>query len=330
VEFIQNGVSFITGTGPNSLAGGAIAAFETLESQVGTTVTNLKTDVTSAFNTLKTTLVGGGDSAGIVGEIQAGVFGVFNTLKTTLVGGEDSAGLVGRIVDGVRDAFGNLSEYLNSLFDLSGLTRTFENAITPIENTISLLIERVNQLLGLIDDIQVPDVNIPDFGSSGGGDSGIARNITGISELTNTAVRALIEDLEDKADNGELSNAEENDLTGLVGELRDRIEEGEAVDRDTLDGVNLGEILGTDRPTSPRSISRERPSPLNTGGLIESSGLATVHAGERVVPEAQITDRGRIESSGVQIQNLTVNADSRSGGRAAGRALKRELKRFDI
>jgi hypothetical protein len=37
-----------------------------------------------------------------------------------------------------------------------------------------------------------------------------------------------------------------------------------------------------------------------------------------------------MSGGGIQIQNLTVNADSRSGGRAAGRALKRELKRFDI
>jgi hypothetical protein len=30
------------------------------------------------------------------------------------------------------------------------------------------------------------------------------------------------------------------------------------------------------------------------------------------------------------IENITVQADSRAGGRAAGEALKRELKRFDI
>jgi hypothetical protein len=37
-----------------------------------------------------------------------------------------------------------------------------------------------------------------------------------------------------------------------------------------------------------------------------------------------------MSGGGIQIQNLTITADSRSGGRAAGRALKRELKRFDI
>jgi hypothetical protein len=65
--------------------------------------------------------------------------------------------------------------------------------------------------------------------------------------------------------------------------------------------------------------------------LIQETGAAVLHPGERVVPAAQVTDRGRVESSGgMTIKNLTVQADSRAGGRAAGEALKRELKRFDI
>jgi hypothetical protein len=67
--------------------------------------------------------------------------------------------------------------------------------------------------------------------------------------------------------------------------------------------------------------------------------MALLHEGERIIPDAQTDERGRLDpsdirgmsgGSGVQIENLTINADSRSGGRAAGRALKRELKRFDI
>jgi hypothetical protein len=97
------------------------------------------------------------------------------------------------------------------------------------------------------------------------------------------------------------------------------------------DGDSGGNDVGSSVPSD--SISRTRPSPLGaaTGGLIESTGIATVHSGERVVPEAQITDRGRVEASGgMTIENLTVDANSRSEGRAAGKALKRELKRFDI
>jgi len=36
---------------------------------------------------------------------------------------------------------------------------------------------------------------------------------------------------------------------------------------------------------------------LDSGGLIDSSGLAMVHAGERVVPEAQVSERGGVEAS---------------------------------
>jgi hypothetical protein len=98
-------------------------------------------------------------------------------------------------------------------------------------------------------------------------------------------------------------------------------------------GIVGGDSSGVDPSVPSDSISRTRPSPLGaaTGGLIESTGVATVHSGERVVPEAQITDRGQVEASGgMTIENLTVDANSRSEGRAAGKALKRELKRFDI
>jgi len=63
--------------------------------------------------------------------------------------------------------------------------------------------------------------------------------------------------------------------------------------------------------------------------LIASGGVARLHEGERVVPAAQVEDRGPAPS-GISIQNLTVNASSRAEGRQAANALKDELKRFDI
>jgi hypothetical protein len=70
---------------------------------------------------------------------------------------------------------------------------------------------------------------------------------------------------------------------------------------------------------------------VSTGGLIEETGAAIVHEGERVVPEAQVSDRGPAPvTGGFTIENLTVHASGRAEGREAGRALKQELKRFDI
>jgi hypothetical protein len=63
--------------------------------------------------------------------------------------------------------------------------------------------------------------------------------------------------------------------------------------------------------------------------LITSGGAAVLHPGERVVPAAQVEDRGPAPS-GVSIQNLTINASSRAEGRQAAKGLKDELKRFDI
>jgi hypothetical protein len=116
--------------------------------------------------------------------------------------------------------------------------------------------------------------------------------------------------------------------------LRERIQDGRAIGEGVARDIDLSEIKGVDNPAPDfSSVSEVRDAAAQTGGFVASTGRAIIHEGERVVPEAQITDRGRVEvsrGSNMTIENLTVNADSRSGGRAAGKALKRELKRFDI
>lgn len=84
------------------------------------------------------------------------------------------------------------------------------------------------------------------------------------------------------------------------------------------------------RGTGIGGVGDPRPGVgIATGGLIASGGVARLHEGERVVPAAQVEDRGPAPS-GISIQNLTVNASSRAEGRQAANALKDELKRFDI
>jgi hypothetical protein len=182
------------------------------------------------------------------------------------------------------------------------LTSAFDNAIDPIENTISGLIEEVNELLSLIDDIQVPDVDIPSGG--GGGDSGSGSSGDSGSGSSGDSGSGSSGGLDSGFTDGRPGPSDEIGTPGYGG--------------DGDDDVSVG---------------------LNRGGVIGATGLAMVHRGERIIPDAQVDERGRLDPSdvrgmsgggGVQIENLTVNADSRSGGRAAGRALKRELKRFDI
>jgi len=54
---------------------------------------------------------------------------------------------------------------------------------------------------------------------------------------------------------------------------------------------------------------------LASGGLVEESGLVQVHAGERVVQAAQVTDRGKVEAGG---QELSPQALASALSRALG------------
>jgi Flp pilus assembly pilin Flp len=317
--------------GDNGVVGtiksGVKGAFDTLKTKVVGFATDIKNDVDTAFNTLKNNV------NTIATDIKDTFLLPFRTIKTTLLGesgNEDNSGLIGRTVGGVRDAFANLSNYLTSKFDLSGLTSAFDNAINPVKNTIDSLIERVNELLGLIDDIQVPDVDVTSEGGGNENDGSVLNRDP--NEIPTSELETKEEQLGSKTGLSEVQQAE---LEAIKAELETRdtdadpetdSEERSGEEEDSNnDGVN-DSVPGD-------SVTRERGSAgAATGGFVASTGRAIIHEGERVVPEAQITDRGQVETSsgGITIENLTVNADSRSGGRTAGRALKRELKRFDI
>lgn len=71
---------------------------------------------------------------------------------------------------------------------------------------------------------------------------------------------------------------------------------------------------------------------LATGGLIESAGAAILHAGERVVPSAQVTDRGAVDASEGETRIIIerIEASGRQEGRDAAKALRDELDALDI
>lgn len=62
--------------------------------------------------------------------------------------------------------------------------------------------------------------------------------------------------------------------------------------------------------------------PLQSGGFIEQGGLAMLHAGEQVVPAAEV-DRNR---GGTTIRIENIHASGREEGREAGRAFADELR----
>ena len=93
--------------------------------------------------------------------------------------------------------------------------------------------------------------------------------------------------------------------------------------------INIPDVLGG----GSRSIgggSIDIPQ-LDTGGRITGDGLAMVHAGEMVVPAAQVRDRGEqpISGGGTTVENVTIMVQSSGNpqrdGQNIARAFEREL-----
>jgi len=87
------------------------------------------------------------------------------------------------------------------------------------------------------------------------------------------------------------------------------------------------EVPDVDIGTEEQSFSRTLPSfdvpQLNTGGMIEGAGMAMLHAGEEVVPAAEV-DRDRSGGASVQA-DITVYAED---GTDAGKRIAKEMDRL--
>ena len=94
--------------------------------------------------------------------------------------------------------------------------------------------------------------------------------------------------------------------------------------------INIPDILGGgSRRIGGGSLSLPQ---LDTGGRIASDGLAMLHAGERIMPAAQVRERGRQPTGNggttVEEVNIVVTAmgdDARGTGRNIAREFEREL-----
>ena len=86
-----------------------------------------------------------------------------------------------------------------------------------------------------------------------------------------------------------------------------------------LDGQSVG--VGPFGPFGGQSFNIPQ---LATGGLIEDDGLAMLHAGERVVPAAQVRDRGPAPTGDIHIEApITIEGDA---DRDTARQMRRELE----
>ena len=97
----------------------------------------------------------------------------------------------------------------------------------------------------------------------------------------------------------------------------------------TIEGVKIGGGSLNVPSTSVGGQSIDLPQ-LDTGGFIEEAGLAMLHAGEEVVPAAEVPRERDGGGGGTTVVIERIEASGREEGRAAGRALRNELDALDI
>jgi TP901 family phage tail tape measure protein len=205
--------------------------------------------------------------------------------------------------DPIADAIGRVVEEITSAFD-------------PVVSSIK---EKLSYLIGtgegtLIGDISDALSNVTETAKSA------------FDYLTGTGDGTLIGDLTDAF--GSIGSA----MTDPIKETWNEAIGGFGID---IDGFELSppDWVPTNASFEWGGFSATIPK-MDTGGLIEETGLFVGHAGERVVPEAQVSDRGpapiETSDSGMTVHIERIEASGRREGREAGEALKRELKRFDI
>ena len=128
-------------------------------------------------------------------------------------------------------------------------------------------------------------------------------------------------------------------VSRLVGAFRDMASRAAQAFRDEFNriipsrisipsvSINIPDILGGGRRTVGGGSLR-LPQ-LDTGGRIASDGLAMLHAGERVVPAAQVRERGPQPVGGdtVTVDTVNIMVQGSGDGRIDGRNIAREFER---
>jgi len=307
---IQDIGTFLTSTAPGIIQSGARGLFDSLVAAakelkrdlIGNSILkDIFRDFATFLKTTATTLVGNAIDT-VVGVIKApfeneGSDGIIDTLKDIFRDfasflKDTATTLVGNAIDTVVSAIEAPFQSINfgGVIDtLNDIIDTAEDALDPVTNVP-----------------EVPDVEFPDE-----------------EEEQQDTVRPNPSEGDTDNDGGRTTNP--SDPAGPTDPTPSPGDDNPAAGG----GGGLDSGFSDDRPDPDPGGGGGGFVGLATGGLITSGGAAVLHPGERVVPAAQVEDRGPAPS-GVSIQNLTINASSRAEGRQAAKGLKDELKRFDI
>jgi phage-related protein len=209
-------------------------------------------------------------------------------------GANDLLAGFGSVVDAVQPAVDSLASGLrstvNALVEFSQSQQAAE-ILTAIEEAIIPLIPRVVELAGEFRPLisELVD-NLPEI------IRGVGAFADTVLDIANVVLPVIIPPLRVLID-----------LIGdLAGAYADWVEASEEAESQIGDAVPFTGNSADTREQARSVSSRSGPAAsaggsgivgVASGGRVDRSGLAMLHAGERVVPEAQVSDRGRVESS---------------------------------
>jgi len=273
VDKIRGAWSYLTGSGSNTLRGDVINQLSQLRSWLSSTWDLYP--LSDTFEAVAATIMGDGDSGGIIPTLKSDVKETLSQLRSWLSSAWDLHPLSDAFdaaIEAIGDAFGRLN------------FGPFESALDAVADGVQTLIDSLNELSGV--DI---DVDIPSF-------------------------------------DGLLDRAEE------IVEPEPEPEPEPPDDDDDDPSTGVGSGIGGSIPGAPsdpdndgtvREPRGRRPNPLATGGFVEGAGAAMLHAGERVLPESQVSDRGEASfdpdsvAKGVDnssaVQELSAKLDRMNG-----------------
>jgi len=209
----------------------------------------------------------------------------FETAKDSIIGGN---GIIGDVISGIKSDLSDLNDYVKNTFGIN-INESFLDVFDSVAQAITQPFEQVNfsELTEALDDLAIEtDLLIASLNTLGG------VNID--AEIPNfTDVQDYFEGIFDNQEQEQTYQPPDDDSS-------------DTNDDGGLDAGGFGDELGGD----PAGGSSDDPPSSGgagggggtaggtiaaTGGYVDSTGLATIHEGERIVPDAQVTDRGETQ-----------------------------------
>lgn len=327
-KMITEGVSFLKNKANKMLFAAATAAFETLK---------------NAGKQAKIALIGKGGSGGIINNLIGGIASylksdAFKTLTKAAskalgegiraVAIDVYNGIIGKEPSIMGDMIGAIASYLKN-----GAYSDLKEAAKILWGAIKAAFMGLYE--GLIGNSKIPQM-IGDIAS-------YLRNsaASDLAAAAGKAAGAILQSFSDMAGNlvggagtliGGLVNDVKSSISNLISDVKSSFNNA------IPDEISINAGFNVPQKTIPNPLGKDvtiggghyginqtmNLPQLDTGGFIESAGVAMLHAGEQVVPKADV-NRGGAGDGGDQY-NVTVVADSEEGGRRAGKAFVNELR----